>query len=233
MSAINIIGSYIFLSLTFLWTLGFWLSCDWLHKRNPIYWGEKKKKHINVRQAQKKFRYCRNTVSFLIFVVFIGSLISAWEFNKHTEEKENRMKRIEEKVTKIEGNIIIPKKDQTIEKEQPVFASPDKLTAEHIQGLTFRLADLLVVGSSTIKGRMFEDCDIYGPAVIFMVKNNAILFCRFPEVPNAESLFITAPRLTWVAGIVGIEACIFRHCTFHNVGFIATPEDKEKYVKGF
>jgi hypothetical protein len=90
-----------------------------------------------------------------------------------------------------------------------------------------RLTDLIEQGRSpTLQGYTFDDCDIYGPAVITPVRGGGIQNC---QLDGGDALFIeiTPPRPLF--GVVGLYNTWFRHCRFHGVGIAATAEIIEAF----
>ena len=78
--------AYISLSVSFLWSVGCWLTCDALKKINPNRWSGKRKKH-----ATKKdyciFNSWRYGGSILITIAFILSGCLTWWISNQIEKK--------------------------------------------------------------------------------------------------------------------------------------------------
>ena len=92
-----------------------------------------------------------------------------------------------------------------------------------------RLADLINQGRpSTLQGYTFDDCDIYGPAVITLVSGGGIENCQL----GSGDVFIevTVPRT--LIGVIGLYNTLFRHCRFHRVGIAAPAELIETFRLG-
>jgi len=86
----------------------------------------------------------------------------------------------------------------------------------HISHRSFRIVDIL--GEDTfITGKTFEDCTIYGPAVLVPIDRTTMdqialdgpLDAIFWEVPEDRMMII---------GAVGLIDCTFRRCKFHGLG---------------
>jgi len=61
-----------------------------------------------------------------------------------------------------------------------------------------------------IKGKTFEDCDIYGPAVIAIMKGCDFIECHFAEAASRNALvWPVAPDRPDHIGAIGLEECIF------------------------
>jgi hypothetical protein len=104
------------------------------------------------------------------------------------------------------------------------FASAEQLTGSVIKGQHFRIALLPVEGA--IFDRMFEDCVIYGPAVL--------AFSGYADARDCTWVVSDPSKIHWKlqfdkgktdiselpAGAIIVRQCIFKRCTFVNVGFV-------------
>jgi hypothetical protein len=237
MSGITLIGSCVFLTLTFVWTLGFWLNSDWLLNRNPRYWGKKKKKHTDINRAQTQFRYYRNGVSLLIFVVFLVSLFFASYLNKEAGEIISKLEnilssqaRIEQHLSNIANNWIVGKNERETRKPTTGLATRDELKGNYIHDVSFRLIDLIEEPVYVIKGKTFENCNIYGPSIVGL-RGGEVTFSSWENDAN-NSIFIVAPQPT-IMGVIGLENCVIRRCKIYGIGIIDTKENLEHIKKGF
>jgi len=106
-----------------------------------------------------------------------------------------------------------------------VKASSDELSARYITQKSFHLYQ--VAFENNISDRTFEDCDIYGPAVIFMSGVGHVHECGF--VGPKEGLYISAKQSIVVGPIHAIN-CSFRKCRFYGIGFIGRDEDKQMFL---
>ena len=107
------------------------------------------------------------------------------------------------------------------------FATADQLTGKFIAGHSFRITE--IVHDSLISNRTFDDCDIYGPAVIALSGVGQVAACSFDAPP--EQLVITVTQEKAV-GAIKVVDCNFKNCRFHNVSFIGTQELFEKISAG-
>lgn len=102
-------------------------------------------------------------------------------------------------------------------------ALPEDLARTHIIHLSFRIGDM-ARDELIIRNRTFEDCTIYGPAVLLPLGGGQILQdCSF--LANApEEMFLdigTQPRT--IIGAIGLEGCVFRRCRLVKIGFAGPP----------
>lgn len=86
-----------------------------------------------------------------------------------------------------------------------------------------RIPELIDPTDGSIHGWVFEDCDVYGPAVLIGVDDSPIVACDLG--PSAEAVFwLVEDGRDLIAGATKIRDCRFEGCRFHNVGFVETPE---------
>ncbi len=83
-----------------------------------------------------------------------------------------------------------------------------------------------------VKDRTFDDCDIYGPAVAAVMIGTDFIDCTFAEAGDRETL-VWPPDMQrrGYLGVVGLENCIFRRCSFITVGLLADvnwPDEKDE-----
>jgi hypothetical protein len=100
------------------------------------------------------------------------------------------------------------------------WASPDQLLTPAIRGVSFRLVDALgKEPGAELRGRVFEDCHVYGPAVLLFGRDikfeGNILLGPF----EAIAWEIDPSTRPHVAGVIRIENAVFRRCRFEGVGF--------------
>lgn len=63
--------AYLFLIATLIWSLGYWLTSDFLRKRNPEFWSNKRKKREGT-SATRKYHWLQRGASALVFLFFAG-----------------------------------------------------------------------------------------------------------------------------------------------------------------
>jgi ABC-type multidrug transport system fused ATPase/permease subunit len=84
---------------------------------------------------------------------------------------------------------------------------------------------------TVIKNKTFEDCDIYGPAVLAVMGSTDFEDCEFAERANFDALVwpVSTNRADHT-GAIGAENCMFRRCNFLRVGLLANlvyPNEEE------
>jgi len=102
------------------------------------------------------------------------------------------------------------------EKSAP-WASAAQLSQPYISRFSLRLVDL--VNDGQIKGRTFEDCTIYGPAMMYTTGTGILTACSFDAPPDAVFVAV-AEGQTMLAGPITLVDCVFRRCDFRRVGII-------------
>lgn len=94
----------------------------------------------------------------------------------------------------------------------------------HLTHRSFRIVDL-VEDDDIIEGRIFEDCTIYGPAVLAPLNDNTFSHNTF-EADPAAFLWQVAEDRDRVVGAIGLRRCIFRRCIFRRIGLAG----KQKFM---
>ncbi len=94
-----------------------------------------------------------------------------------------------------------------------------------------RLADL-ADAHEVIEGRVFNECWIYGPAVVFLQRYNTVGECEF-DGSTEELLTVVQPNDKIAKGVITIRDSRFMKCHFVYVSFYATPSEIEMLRKGF
>ncbi len=115
----------------------------------------------------------------------------------------------------------------------------DELSKPEIKNRTVYIADFawkaktLGWTNAVIAERRFENCRIYGPAVLAPLKaeqDNRYTFvdCRWTE--GVDAFWIAhPPGHPGFVGVIGLEDCFFEKCTFTQVGVLVPPADYERY----
>jgi len=104
-----------------------------------------------------------------------------------------------------------------------IRANSKELTGNYISNQSFNIADLAYNG--LIEGRTFENCQIYGPAIL--MTGGVVGFmheCRFEGHPNA--LVIETSNKVLI-GIISIKNCTFRRCVLRQIGIIGGKKLRE------
>jgi hypothetical protein len=73
-------------------------------------------------------------------------------------------------------------------------------------------------GPTLIQRVNFEDCDVYGPAVLILTNNVTLESCTFDAPP--EILFIEGQEGRPYVGVIGLENVRFHECRMHNIAFL-------------
>ncbi len=112
------------------------------------------------------------------------------------------------------------------------LAATSELRARHLQGLHLRLA--LVAENNVVSDRTFEDCVIYGPAVVAPVGYVSHYDCTY-TCKNPDQLYLVldtfVPNKTQdhelPAGLLLVERCVFRRCQFIGISTLTNKEAKD------
>lgn len=97
------------------------------------------------------------------------------------------------------------------------LAMPDDLARSHVSHFTFRIADL-ARDDMTIYDKTFEDCTIFGPAVLVPQGVGMFVECEFPA--TKEQVVWSVDGRTSVTGAIAIKGCVFRRCRLIKIGLV-------------
>jgi hypothetical protein len=101
----------------------------------------------------------------------------------------------------------------------------------HITHRSFRIVDLAEEIDPIIRGRTFEDCTIYGPAVVLPLDYITLEHNSFDGAPEAVLWEIPDERAV-IIGAIGLIDCIFRRCRFQGIGVAGKRPFIERFIKG-
>jgi len=91
------------------------------------------------------------------------------------------------------------------------------------RGQELRLAELVLVDEPLLERARFEDCILYGPAIILPLDGTD--FGGSTLGASADAVFWPIPpRLAGPGGAILAVACVFERCTFIGVGLAVEPE---------
>lgn len=91
-----------------------------------------------------------------------------------------------------------------------------------VRNRSFRIVDLLPPDSDTISGRTFEDCTIYGPAVLIPILG--VWFEQNSFDSDLDALLWEIPdERASVAGGIGLIDCTFKRCVLRRIGIAGKP----------
>jgi hypothetical protein len=93
-----------------------------------------------------------------------------------------------------------------------------------------RIAEL-AKDTEILDGYDFNDCDIWGPAVLAVLDNNTLMNSGFDG--DFDSILWEVPSTRKrVVGAVGVQNCKFIGCRFHRIGFAGPAEFVVKFREG-
>jgi len=108
-----------------------------------------------------------------------------------------------------------------------------KETEEDPTKKSVQLSALVTATKPIIYHESFEDKELDGPAVIYLMGGVTLRNCSF-SVRDTKALFIEIPdEWTSMAGVVGIQDCVFERCAFNNIIIAAKKIDIEEIKRGF
>ncbi|MGA2092855.1 MAG: hypothetical protein ABSH16_05540 [Sedimentisphaerales bacterium] len=111
------------------------------------------------------------------------------------------------------------------EPKQLNFAAPDALTALVLQNMDIRIADL-VRESPVIRNKSFNNCVLYGPAVIALKGKADLIRCTLLTDDINDCFMPSEEKFYW--GVIMFDDCTFIHCKFRSISFVGSPRIIEK-----
>lgn len=93
----------------------------------------------------------------------------------------------------------------------------------HITHRSFRIVDIVAPVPPILEGRLFEDCTIYGPAVLLPLSETRFEQCTFDAAPEAI-FWELLPTRDLVVGGIGVAKCAFTRCHFFGIGIAGRRE---------
>ena len=105
----------------------------------------------------------------------------------------------------------------------------DALANRHLRGQPIHIGDL-ARSETMIRGWTFEDCTIYGPTIIATLGGTNIHKPTWVTEKAADVLYVADGDRKW-EGVIGLQDCALRRCTFVRVGLLVKPEEFER-IKG-
>ena len=115
-------------------------------------------------------------------------------------------------------------------------AKSTELASLYVRDRSVRLMDLVTEERSGLGERIFDNCDILGPAVLILHPNAIIEISHSSfNVPRLEDalLIFDAQTFRFLPGTIGVQGTKFRHCRFWNVGLAVERRDVEAVKAGF
>lgn len=97
-------------------------------------------------------------------------------------------------------------------------ATSEELASRHISDRTLRIADLAEGGPPTISGRVIENCELRGPAVLVIEPGTTISGVHFLDPSEGFLYEIEPPRPLF--GVIIVEDTVIRQCTITGVGIM-------------
>lgn len=162
-----------------------------------------------------------------VTLAYLGIVSSLWWFFPQLEGKmKPRLKKLRKlapylSVILLFSSIILASY-HLYENKRPNFATPDQLLAATYSGMQIRIADL-TRENTFIKGKVFENCDLYGPAVVYFDSSNVVdISIDLSDAP-IDSILISTSNVG-LSGVVGFRNCVLKNVLLIHIGIIGTPD---------
>lgn len=156
-----------------------------------------------------------------VILFFFPSILTRWgkNMNKEAVKKKIRKLAITAVIILLFVSLVLSA-SHLYQNKQVKLATPDELLSSSLNGLTIRLTDL-ARESDLITNKTFENCRIYGPAV--MGANDTDIFYNCEFYGNKNEMLITTINYSAI-GVVGCNNCVFRNCQFYRISFIGNAD---------
>lgn len=187
-------------------------------------------------------------VTIFLALLFYGLCRASYEESQEASEKVKSAKgERDEWKGKYEELFAKPDAEDSLPYPPPRKLPPESASKSHLVGESFRLTELLTPEESAsghaIQDRIFVNCTIHGPVILMPDRNSRSRFIRStfaekdePGYPDSMFYELGSKRLPgWFSGVVGIERCVFRECTFVDIGIVAdskTLQEFKEHVTG-
>lgn len=161
----------------------------------------------------------------VVFVIFLLALLVTVKIIAIVVDiYDKRKKRI---------SLELVSKEET-EEENIQFSQPEAITAPYLNGHNFHIYSL-IRHSNTIQDRTFENCHIYGPAIMAFINPNVTGVQIQMANDDPDSILIDIGKNIGkpVMGIIAFKDCYFKNCHFYNIGIIGTVDMLEQIRKAF
>jgi cell division protein FtsB len=142
-----------------------------------------------------------------------------------SKEKENLVSQIKD----LQSELAAAQKQnkelegKLVDMPKQIFATPEALMSPVLQNMTIRICDL-TREDFVIHDKTFENCHIYGPAIIAcdnVIMTDSIITAAVPPDPNS---FFIETTSQFCLGAVLFKDCTFKHCALDKIGIIGTHE---------
>lgn len=112
----------------------------------------------------------------------------------------------------------------------------EALSKQHHKREVIRITELVQIGPGMkplLSQHWFDDCEIFGPAVLMPIGSDNELTGNVFDVRNPDEMLWEVPVNTPKTGIIGLETCVFENCRFHGIGLAVSPDAAEHIRRGF
>ena len=163
------------------------------------------------------------SVAWIVGAVFAGLFVIAVVGGYRLWSKEvDRREKAEEPLRSI-PDIDIP---GAMRPTRRPLATREELESSHIEARTVFVADLPLEGER-VRGKVFTDCDLFGPCVIRVALGSTMEVCTIgtlPDEPDAVIWEIPEERTMSIGALV-FEACRMVRCRTFGIGFAGRTQE--------
>lgn len=96
-----------------------------------------------------------------------------------------------------------------------------------------QIVGMIDVETGLVEDVQFEDCRIFGPAVLVFLEDVSLIGCSFDTRGWSDLAWIIAPSRTGLAGGVAVKSASFRRCQFIGIGLAIAEAQQDEMRAGF
>ena len=155
-------------------------------------------------------------------------LIEDLRETRQREEEQRRRANNADRMEKLIDSIDTERKEieaqckQTAEYITNSHISREALRKRYLVKEYVYIADL-ALKEAIVRGWTFEECEIYGPAIIATLGNTIIDNPTWIANSMDDVIWEVSENRVDHIGVIGLDGCRFLDCTFVRVGYLTTP----------
>jgi hypothetical protein len=150
----------------------------------------------------------------LLVTLAVGFVASAYFTSPHREQPAPEASVTVAAPSPPTGNLPAYPASQTVNPAETYFSRK-----------IMRLSDMIFSSNYVVQDKVFEDCYIFGPVLVFNIEGLRLDHCSIDGTP--ESITVEVADNRHVVGIIGVRNVTFRRCTLLGVGLIGPREQME------
>lgn len=180
----------------------------------------------------------RVVLGLLIVGVVLGFWAAGHYYAERMANKDERIAGLQERIdgyeATVEGVKIQPETAGVDAESRYPPATPEQLRGTYVRGVSVRIADLLTPKSpASIQGKIFENCELRGPAVLYFASNVKMMGSNIVvEHGGLESVLWPLPINRDYIGWIAVADTSILNCRLVGVAFAGSPERLQQIRSG-